>query len=173
MSSVATPEATAAVLVREHEEALCQMSPLILNVNEVGKSDVVMQLDSKVDNAIKDVSKGAVHSSGRLDHSPKLGHMGGHPVRVEMGRAARDPDPGQGVRRRPAVDQGPISRLPGDSNLEPGQSGLAWPLGVETNSKKLRRGHHEDIGDISRVNAEIPQKEGVTLLLGQVGPSSP
>jgi hypothetical protein len=42
MASVATPEATGAVLVGEHEEALRQMSPLILNVNEVGKSDVVM-----------------------------------------------------------------------------------------------------------------------------------
>jgi acetyl-CoA carboxylase alpha subunit len=42
MASVATPEATAAVLVREHEKALRQMSHLILNVDEVGKSDVVM-----------------------------------------------------------------------------------------------------------------------------------
>jgi hypothetical protein len=160
------------VLVREHEEALRQMSPLILNVDEVGKSDVVMQLDGEVDNAIKDVSKGAVHPPGGLNHPPKLGHIGGHPVRVEMGRTAQDTDHGQGVSWRPAVDQGPIGRLPGDSHLELSQGGQARPLSMEANSKKLRRGHHEDIGDISRVNTEVPQEEGIALLLGQVGSGS-
>jgi hypothetical protein len=64
MPSVATAETAAAVLVREDEEPLGQVPPLILNVDEVREGDVTVELDGEVDDTIKDIAKGAVHSPG-------------------------------------------------------------------------------------------------------------
>jgi hypothetical protein len=89
-------EATAAVLVREHKGALSQMPALILNVNEVGEGDVVVQLDCEVDDAVKDIAKGAVDSSSGLDHSTNS---------VAVGHAARNPDSRQRLRWRPPMNQ--------------------------------------------------------------------
>jgi hypothetical protein len=114
MPSVAAVEASAAVLVREDKEPLSQMPPLILDVNEMREGDVIVQLDGEVDDTIEDVAKGAIHSPGRLDDSAKLGHVGSHPVSVEMGCATRHPDSRQRVRRQPPIDEGVVSGSPRD-----------------------------------------------------------
>ncbi len=88
MPSVAAAEAAAAVLVRDDEEPLSQVPPLILDVDEMREGDVTMQLDGEVDNTIEDIAKGAVHSPGRLHNSAKLGHVCSHPVSVKVRCAA-------------------------------------------------------------------------------------
>ncbi len=173
MPSVAAAEAAAAVLVQEDEEPLSQMPTLILHVDEMREGDVTVQLDGEMDDTIDDVAKGAIHSPGRLDDSAKLGHVGSHPVRVEMGCTARHPDPRQRVRRRPPIDEGAVSGSPGDPHLQFRKGGRAGPLSVEPNTKKLGGGHHEDISDNSRANAKIIEQEGVALLLGEVGAGRP
>jgi hypothetical protein len=40
---------------------------------------------------------------------------------------------------------------------------------MEPDTKKLGGGHHEDVSDISRVNAKILEEKRVPLLRGQVG----
>jgi hypothetical protein len=173
MPSVAAAEAAAAVLVREDKEPLSQMPPLILNVDEMREGDVIVQLDGEVDDTIEDVAKGAIHSPGRLDDSAKLGHVGSHPVSVEMGCATRHPDSRQRVRRRPPIDEGAVSGSPRDPHLQFCKSGRAGTLSVESDTKKLGGGHHEDISDISRANTKIIEQEGVALLLGEVGAGRP
>jgi hypothetical protein len=84
MPSVATAETAAAVLVREDEESLSQVAPLILDVDEVREGDVTVELDGEVDDTIEDVAKGAVHSPGRLHNPAKLGHVGCHTVGVKV-----------------------------------------------------------------------------------------
>jgi hypothetical protein len=88
MPSVAAAEAAAAMLVREDEEPLSQMPTLILDVDEMREGDVIVQLNGEMDDTIEDIAKGAIHSPGRLDDSAKLGHVGRHPISVEMGCTA-------------------------------------------------------------------------------------
>jgi hypothetical protein len=88
MPSVAAAEAAAAMLVREDEEPLSQVPPLILNIDEMREGDVTVQLDGEVNDTIEDIAKGAVHSPGRLHNPAKLGHVGSHPVGVKMRCAA-------------------------------------------------------------------------------------
>jgi hypothetical protein len=173
MASVAAAETAAAVLVREDEEPLSKVAPLILNVNEMRQGDVIVQLDGEVNDTIKDIAKGVVHPPGRLHHSPKLSHVCSHPVSVEVRRAARHPDPGQRVGQRPPINKGAVSGRPGDAHLQLRKGGQAGPLSMESNTKKLGGGHHEDISNINRVNTEIVEQEGVALLLGEVGAGRP
>jgi hypothetical protein len=84
------------VLIRE---VFHQVSALILNVDEVGMSDIIVQLDGEVDGAFEDIAKGVVHTPNGLNHSAKLHHVGRRTVCFEVGSAARHTNLGQGVGR--------------------------------------------------------------------------
>ncbi len=101
------------------------------------EGDVVMQLDGEVDDTIEHIAKGAVHSSGGLNHPAKLGHVGRHPIGVEVGCAARHPDSRQRVRWQPPINEGALSRSPGDPHLQLGACSRAGPLSMEPNTEKL------------------------------------
>jgi hypothetical protein len=167
MASVPTPEATAAVLVSKHEEATS-----VLKINEAGKDSLRQNLHRKVDNAVKDIAQGAVHATRRLDDTPILGHVGDQPLNVESLSAPSDTHARQGVRRRPAVDDGAASSRPGDARLELVQGSLAGLGGDKPDSKELRRGDHKHVRDGSDVHGEVLKEKLVTLLLGEIGPNS-
>jgi hypothetical protein len=58
MTSVATAEAAAAMLISEHEQTLGQMATSILQVNEAGEGRIRGNLHGEVNHPIKDVAKG-------------------------------------------------------------------------------------------------------------------
>jgi hypothetical protein len=102
-----------------------------------------------------------------------LSHMGNKPVDVEGLGTARDPDPRQGISRRPAVDQGTASGRPGNACLEPVQGSLARLSGDETDAEELGGRNHEDICNSSNVDSKVLKEKLVSLLLGDVGPNRP
>ncbi len=87
------------MLISKHEQTLGQMATSILQVNEDGEGRIRRNLHGEVNDPIKDVAKGTVHATGRLDDPTELGHMGNKPVDVEGLGTARDSDPRQGISR--------------------------------------------------------------------------
>jgi hypothetical protein len=77
VTSMPTPEALAAVLVCEYEEALCEVAPSVLEVNEAKQDCIRQDLHGEVDHSIKNIPQRAVHTVGRL-HAH--GHVGGQPA---------------------------------------------------------------------------------------------
>jgi hypothetical protein len=71
MPSVTTPEAVAEVQVREHKQALCQVVSIVHNVNKMEETDVIVQLNSEVEDSFEHVAKEAVHTLVELDHPAK------------------------------------------------------------------------------------------------------
>ncbi len=84
------------VLVRE---VFHQVPALILDVDEVGMSDIIVQLDGEVDGAFEDIDKGVVHIPNGLNHSHKLHDVGRRTVCFEVGSAAGHKNLGQRVGR--------------------------------------------------------------------------
>ncbi len=82
-----------------------------------------------MDDAIKDISKGAVHSPSRLNHPAKLCHVSCHSVCLKVGSAARHLDPGHKVCQGTPVHQLEFMQL-----RIGGQTGS---LGVKAVAKKL------------------------------------
>jgi hypothetical protein len=172
MASVPTPEATATVLVGEHKEALGEMATGVLKMNEDRQDSLWQDLHRKVNNAIKDIAQRAVHATRRLDDTPILGHVGDQPLDVESLGAPSNTHARQGIRRRPAIDDGAASRRPGDACLELVQGSLAGLGGDEPNMKELRRGDHKHVRDGGNVHGEILKEKLVTLLLEEIGLNS-
>jgi hypothetical protein len=163
-----TPEATAAVLVSKDEEALGKMTAGVLEVDETGQHGVRLNLHGEVDNAVKDITQGAVHATRRLDDTAILGHVGDQPLDIEGLVAPSNAHARQGVGRRPAIDDGAASGRPGDACLELVQGSLAGLGGDEPDTKELGRGDHEHVGDGGDVHGQVLQEELVSLLLRQV-----
>jgi hypothetical protein len=172
VASVPTPEATAAMLVGKHKEVLGEMATGVLKINEARQDSLWQNLHRKVNNAIKDIAQGAVHATRRLDDTPILGHVGNQPLNVESLSAPSNTHARQGVRRRPAVDDGATSSRPGDACLELVQGSLAGIGGDEPDTKELRRGDHKHIRDGGDVHGEILKEKLITLLLGEIGLNS-
>jgi hypothetical protein len=163
VTSVATKEEAAAVLVGEYEEALCQVPALIFNVNEVGESDVVVKLDGEMDDAIKYVAKGAVLATADWTTLPNCAMWSSmrSVARVQSDMRAQDREStGDHLYTR-----NPSAAVQGTPTCSFARVARQSP---SVDAQELGGGHHEDIGDISMVNTEILKKEGVALLLGRI-----
>ncbi len=150
------------MLVRE---AFHQVPALILDVDEVGMSDIIVQLDGEVDGAFEDIDKGVVHTTKGLNHSVKLHHVGRHTVCFKVGSAARHTNLGQGVGRSPPIHQDPIGSSPGYTSLQLCQRARQGPSAW----KPMFSSWVEGICNLGSITTEIQEKGGFGLLLGQTG----
>jgi hypothetical protein len=167
-----TPETAAAMLVSEDEETLGEVTTGVLKIDEARQHSLWQDLHSKVNNAIKDIAQRAVHAARRLDDTPILGHVGDQPLDAEGLGAPSNAHARQGVRRRPAVDDGAASGRPGNTCLELVQGSLARLGGDEADAEELGGGDHEHVRDGGDVHGQVLQEELVALLLRQIGLNS-
>jgi hypothetical protein len=94
--------------------------------------------------------------------------VGDQPLDAEGLGAPSNAHARQGVRRRPAVDDGTASGRPGNTCLELVQGSLARLGGDEADAEELGGGDHEHFGDGGDVHGQVLQEELVALLLRQV-----